>query len=126
MRYLSAVVGFNGVVEGGEDLEDLSRRWNLHLKDSLQSVNKIAESLGWNTTDIADFLATSRSGDYDMYQVRGIKLRKMDRELLDSFTRCDAGSVICRLQTLTKSPHFFTEVDPMSGSVVEETKALEL
>ena len=34
MRYLSAVVGFNGVVEGGEDLEDLSRRWNLHLKDS--------------------------------------------------------------------------------------------
>ena len=32
--YLSAVVGFNGVVEGGEDLEDLSRRWNLHLKDS--------------------------------------------------------------------------------------------
>lgn len=30
------------------------------------------------------------------------------------------------LRTLTKSPHFFTEVDPMSGSVVEETKALEL
>ena len=34
MRYLSAIVSFNGVVEGGEDLEDLSRRWNLHLKDS--------------------------------------------------------------------------------------------
>ena len=30
------------------------------------------------------------------------------------------------LRTLTKSPHFFTEVDPVSGSVVEETKALEL
>ena len=40
----------------------------LCCQDSLQSVNKIAESLGWNTTDIADFLATSRSGDYDMYQ----------------------------------------------------------
>ena len=41
MRYLSAIVSFNGVVEGGEDLEDLSRRWNLHLKDSRSQKNNI-------------------------------------------------------------------------------------
>lgn len=122
MHYLRVMVAFYGVIEGsGYNTQELYSKWDLHIEDSMKNVNALAVLLGWNSSDIVHFISTSRSAKFDLYQVRGIKLRRAEWEQLDSLKVCEAGSVICRLQKLTGA-NIFDEVP----AEVSEPPAFEL
>eukprot|EP00435_Cladocopium_sp_Y103_P005503 s1707_g1.t2 len=85
MHYLRVMVAFYGVIEGnGYNTQELYSKWDLHIQDSMKNVNALAVLLGWNTSDIVHFISTSRSVKFDLYQVRGIKLRRGEWEQLGS------------------------------------------
>ncbi|CAE7199368.1 RBCMT [Symbiodinium natans] len=107
MQYYRACVAFNTVVRAdGSDITKVCERLGIHAVDSIQTVNSVAVSKGWNTTRIATFLMTSESEFFDFLPVRGIKLRSKERQMLMEMTSCETGSIICRLQSLIGASPF--------------------
>lgn len=110
MDYMRAMVAFYSV------LGQFPTEGDLHITDSLKSFNALIFSLGWSTSDSVQFMFTSRSQNFDLDGVHGIKLRKMERELAQNSNSCEEGSVICRLQR-SIGINLFAEV-PLEGPAI--------
>ena len=109
MDYLYPIVAFYNVLS-----QEPRSHWDLHITDSLRNFNFVSFSLGWNSSDIVHFMSTSRSQSFDLVGVRGIKLRKTERDMSESLKNCEQGSVICRLQRDT-GMHVFAEVPALEA-----------
>ncbi|CAE7470867.1 RBCMT, partial [Symbiodinium pilosum] len=107
MWYYRICVAFNSLVAAdGSDITKTGSRFGIHMVDSVQTVNSIAVSKGWNTTRIVDFLITQSSARIDLERIRGIKLRSKERNQLAELAYCETGSIICRLQALAGASFF--------------------
>eukprot|EP00438_Fugacium_kawagutii_P024483 Skav209982 [mRNA] locus=scaffold1046:261732:262652:+ [translate_table: standard] len=111
MDYMRAMVAFYSVLG-----QYPANEGDLHMTDSLKTFNALTYSLGWSSSDSVQFMFTSRSQNFDLDAVHGIKLRRMERELGESWNSCEEGSVICRLQRSIGS-HLFAEV-PVEGPAI--------
>jgi len=114
MRYYRVCVAFNSVVVSadGSDITQLAAPMGIHMSDSARTLNRIAVSFGWDTTQIVRFLITRSSEDFQLAPIRGIKLRSKERNLLMELSYCETGSIICRLQALVGDRFFEERASP--------------
>ncbi|CAE7197561.1 RBCMT [Symbiodinium sp. CCMP2456] len=121
MWYYRVCVAFNSVVVSadGSDITQLAAPMGIHMFDSDRTLNRIAVSFGWDTTQIVRFLISRSSEDFQLAPIRGIKLRSKERNLLTELSFCETGSIICRLQALVGDRFFEERASPSLETAVE-------
>eukprot|EP00403_Amphidinium_massartii_P002953 CAMPEP_0178373542 /NCGR_PEP_ID=MMETSP0689_2-20121128/1915_1 /TAXON_ID=160604 /ORGANISM="Amphidinium massartii, Strain CS-259" /LENGTH=385 /DNA_ID=CAMNT_0019993485 /DNA_START=33 /DNA_END=1186 /DNA_ORIENTATION=- len=101
VHYLIVLVALNTALRADGLTGDADTWWRkrgIATQEATATVLAVANSQDFRDASTAEFLMTRRSAGVSFAETPGLKLRASERNFMEAWTHCEAGSLICRLQ----------------------------